>query len=117
MALLLGIVGVYGVIAYSVSQRTREIVVRIALGAQRNSVYKLVLLDAARPTALGIVGGAVASVLATTLMRKLLFQVAPWDGLTLAAVSAGLAILALVASFVPAHRAATIDPTQALRSE
>lgn len=117
MALLLGIVGVYGVIAYSVSQRTREIGVRIALGAQRDAVYKLVLFDAARLTALGIVGGAVASVLATTLMRKLLFQVAPWDGLTLAAVSAGLALLALIAAFVPAHRAATIDPTQALRSE
>jgi macrolide transport system ATP-binding/permease protein len=117
MALLLSIVGIYGVIAYSVSQRTREIGVRIALGASRQGIYRLVLADAARVTAIGIVCGAAISIVAATLMRTLLFQVAPWDGVTFACVSAGLAVLALIASFIPAHRAAGVDPMHALRAE
>ena len=117
MALLLGVVGLYGVIAYSVSQRTREIGVRMALGAQRSSVYQLIMKDAGRVIAFGVLSGAVCSVITASLMRKLLFGTEPWDGGTLAAVIAVLAASALLASYIPARRAASVDPVQALRSE
>ena len=87
MALLLGVVGLYGVIAYSVSQRTREIGVRIALGAQRGSVYRLILAEAGRLIAAGIGIGLLAAVGTATLMSKLLFHTQPWDAGTLAAVA------------------------------
>jgi ABC-type antimicrobial peptide transport system permease subunit len=116
-ALLLGMVGLYGVMAYSVSQRTREIGVRMALGAQRSSVYGLILNEAGRMMTAGIVAGLVCSVGAATLIRKLLFGTAPWDAMTLAGVAAGLAIAAMLASYLPARRAASIDPVEALRAE
>jgi predicted permease len=117
LALLLGVVGLYGVIAYSVSQRTREIGVRMALGAERSSVYQLVLKEAGGLTALGIALGLLCSVLAGTLMRKLLFGTHPWDLLTLLAVSGILGISAMLASFLPARRAASVNPVEALRTE
>jgi macrolide transport system ATP-binding/permease protein len=117
IALVLGVVGLYGVIAYSVSQRTREIGVRMALGAQRGSVYRLILKEAGWLTAFGIVAGLVCSVGATTLMRKLLFGVPAWDVTTLAAVATTLAVCALLASYVPARRAASVNPVEALRAE
>jgi len=117
LALLLGVVGLYGVIAYSVSRRTREIGVRMALGAQRGSVYQLIMKEAARLTAVGIVAGLVCSVGAATLIRGLLFGVRSWDAATLAAVSVVLAISALLASYIPARRAAQVDPSVALRYE
>ncbi len=117
MALLLGVVGLYGVIAYSVSQRTREIGVRMALGAQRSSVYKMVMNEASRLTALGICIGVVASVGASLLMRKLLFGVQAWDIPTLTGVVLLLSAASLVASFLPARRAASVSPTDALRAE
>jgi len=117
IALVLGVVGLYGVIAYSVSQRTREIGVRMALGAQRGSVYLLILKEAGWLTAFGIVAGLVCSVGATTLMRKLLFGVHAWDVSTLAAVATTLAVCALLASYVPARRAASVNPVEALRAE
>ncbi|HYL09494.1 MAG TPA: ABC transporter permease [Candidatus Acidoferrales bacterium] len=117
MALLLGVVGLYGVIAYSVSQRTREIGVRMALGAQRRSVYQLILKEAGSLTALGIVIGLIGSVAAAALMRGLLFGVRSWDAPTLAAVAVVLALFALLASFFPARRAASVDPVEALRAE
>lgn len=117
LALLLGAVGLYGVIAYSVSQRTREIGVRMALGAQRGSVYRLILVEAGWLTAGGIAIGLGCSVAAATLMGKLLFGVSSWDVSTLAAVAAVLAVSALVASYVPAHRAASVNPLEALRAE
>ena len=117
LALLLGIVGLYGVIAYTVSQRRREIGVRLALGAQRGSVYQLVLGEAGRLAAVGIAVGLVCSVVAATLMRKLLFNTPPWDAPTLAAVAAVLGLSALLASYIPARRAASVDPVEALRSE
>ena len=117
MALLLGVIGLYGVIAYSVSQRTREIGVRMALGAQRSSVYQLILSEAGRLTVMGIFAGVVCSISATTMMRKLLFGVHSWDIATMAAVIVVLGTAALFASFVPARRAASVNPVEALRSE
>ena len=117
LALLLGIVGLYGVIAYTVSQRRREIGVRLALGAQRRSVYQLVLGEAGRLTAFGIAAGLVCSVAGATLMRNLLFSTPPWDVLTLVAVAAILGLSALLAAYVPARRAAAVDPVEALRAE
>jgi macrolide transport system ATP-binding/permease protein len=117
LALLLGVVGLYGVIAYSVSQRTREIGVRMALGAQRGSVYRLILIEAGWLTAAGIVTGLVCSVVSASLMRGLLFDVRSWDASTLAAVAALLGMSALLASYIPARRAASINPIDALRAE
>jgi predicted permease len=117
LALLLGVVGLYGVIAYSVSQRTREIGVRMALGAQRSSVHNLVMREAGRLTLVGIGVGLVCSVGAATLMRKLLFGTAAWDAATLASVAAVLGASALLASYIPAHRAASVNPVDALRAE
>jgi macrolide transport system ATP-binding/permease protein len=117
MALLLGVIGLYGVIAYSVSQRTREIGVRMALGAQRSSVYQLILAEAGWLIAVGIGVGLLFSVGAATLMGKLLFGVRAWDASTLAGVAALLAVSALLASYFPAHRAASVNPVDALRSE
>jgi macrolide transport system ATP-binding/permease protein len=117
LALLLSVVGLYGVIAYSVSQRTREIGVRMALGAQRSNVYRMILREASRLTVAGIVLGLLGSLAATTLLGKLLFQVRAWDAATLVAVSVLLSAAALVASFLPARRAASVNPTEALHAE
>jgi len=117
VALLLGVVGLYGVIAYSVSQRTREIGVRIALGAQRGTVYRLIMKEAGVLALAGIVIGTGCAILAASLMRKLLFGTPPWDLTTLICVAAVLGASALLASFLPARRAASVDPISALRAE
>jgi ABC-type antimicrobial peptide transport system permease subunit len=117
MALLLGVVGLYGVIAYSVSQRTREIGVRMALGAQQSSVYRMILKEAGWLTGFGIVAGLVCSIAAATLMRKLLFGIHTWDVSTLDAVALLLGVSALLASYFPARRAASVNPVEALRAE
>jgi predicted permease len=117
LALVLGVVGLYGVIAYSVSQRTREIGVRMALGAQRSSVYKLVLGEAGRLIAIGVVVGLAGSVGAAMLMGKLLFGVRAWDAGTLMCVAVVLGVSAMMASYFPARRAASVNPTEALRAE
>ena len=117
LALLLGSIGLYGVLAYSVSQRTREIGVRVALGAQRSSIYQLVLKEAGWLTAAGIFAGLACSVPAGMLMRSLLFGVQSWDAQILALVAAVLASAAMLASYLPARRAASVNPVEALRAE
>jgi macrolide transport system ATP-binding/permease protein len=117
LALSLGVVGLYGVIAYSVTQRTREIGVRMALGAQRSSVYQLILREAGWLVGVGICVGLLCSVAAASLMGSLLFGVRAWDVTTLAAVAVVLACSAFLASYIPARRAATVDPMVALRCE
>ena len=117
MALLLGMIGLYGVIAYSVSQRTREIGVRMALGAQREMVQRMVLKEGGRLAMIGIVLGLVCSLAASLLLRSVLFGVQTWDVGTLAGVALLLVAAALLASYVPARRAASINPVEALRAE
>lgn len=117
MALILGAVGLYGVVAYSVNQRTREIGVRMALGAQRNSVYRLVMQQAGWLTLAGLLIGLVCSVGTSMLIRKLLFGVEAWDGMTLGGVAVLLGLASVAASFLPARRAASVNPVEALRAE
>ncbi len=116
-ALVLGIVGLYGVIAYSVGQRTREIGVRMALGAQRSSVYHLVLSQAGWLTMAGLAIGLLCSLGTSMLMSNLLFGVRAWDPVTLFCVAVVLGLGAMVASFLPARRAASINPVESLRAE
>ncbi len=116
-AFVLSVVGLYGVVAYSVSQRTREIGVRMALGAQRGTVYRLILREAGRLIASSVVLGLTCSLVAARLLRSLLFGVRSWDGATLIGVAAVVGISAFLASYIPARRAADVDPISALRSE
>jgi len=117
MALLMGLIGLYGVIAYSVSQRGREIGIRMALGAEPRSVRRLILREGARLALLGIAIGLAGAVAAAQAMRGLLFGVRSWDVATLGPVAAILALAALAATFLPARRAAAVNPVDALRSE
>ena len=117
VALVLGVVGLYGVIAYSVSQRTREIGVRMALGAQRSAVYGLVMQQAGRLTAAGLALGLTSAVGVASLIQKMLFGVAAWDAATLVVVAVVLGAAAMAASFMPARRAASVNPVEALRNE
>jgi predicted permease len=117
IAWLLGVVGLYGVVAYSVSQRTREIGVRMALGAHPRAIYRLVLQEAGWLTGVGVLAGVGCAVGAATLMRGLLFGVRTWDLPTLATACTVLGVSALGASYIPARRAASVDPAEALRSE
>ncbi len=117
LAFVLSVTGVYGVIAYSVGQRTREIGIRMALGAGRDSVYKLVLREAGWLAIFGVALGVACSVGAATLMHKLLFATPAWDAATLAAVAIVLGAAAMLASYIPAHRAAYVNPVEALRAE
>ncbi|MEZ4456459.1 MAG: FtsX-like permease family protein [Gemmatimonadales bacterium] len=114
-AVALGLVGLYGVLAASVTQRRQEIAVRMALGATRGAVVALVLGQALRVTAIGLVIGAVGAGLMTRLLQGLLFQVSPLDPAVFAAGAAVLAVAALVAAFVPARRAASVTPVRAFR--
>jgi len=117
VALLLGAVGLYGVVAYSVSQRNREIGIRMALGAQPGSIHRLILREAGWLIGFGLAVGIASSVAAAGLMRGLLFGVRSWDIPTLAVVVAVLSGSALLASFIPARRAACVNPVDALRAE
>jgi putative ABC transport system permease protein len=116
-ALLLAAVGIYGVIAYSVTQRTQEIGIRLALGAQRSDVMRMVMRQSALLALAGIAIGALGALALTRLMTDLLFQVKPFDPLTFLTVSTLLAAIAVLASFVPGRRATRVDPVVALRAE
>jgi putative ABC transport system permease protein len=117
IALVLAAVGVYGVIAYSVSQRTREIGVRVALGAQRTNVLRLILGQGALLTVGGVAIGLVGALGVTRFLRALLYGVSPFDPMSFVAVTVVLATIGFVASYIPAIRAARVDPIDALRQE
>jgi predicted permease len=117
MALVLGVAGIYGVISYSVAQRTREIGIRMALGARAQEVAGMFVGYGFRLAALGIVCGLAASAAATRLMASLLFDVSPLDPGTSVAVSSGLIAAAALASYAPARRATAVNPVESLRSE
>jgi putative ABC transport system permease protein len=117
VALALAAVGIYGVISYSVSQRTQEIGIRMALGAPRGAVMRMVVGQAMVLSVVGLAAGAAGAWTLTRLMQKLLFGVTPSDPATFAAVSALLTLVAITASLVPAMRATRVDPVIALRSE
>jgi len=117
MALLLGVVGIYGVISYSVSQRTREIGIRIALGARETSLRAMVVRQGVWLAAGGVAIGILAAVALTQIMASFLFAVSPVDPITYVAVAAGLVAVAAAASYVPAYRASTINPVEALRTD
>ncbi len=117
MALTLGIIGIYGVISYTVSQRQREIGIRLALGAQGGHVLQMVLRQGAKLALIGVAVGVCAAFALTQLMRNLLFGVTAYDPVTFVAVAALLVVVVLLASYIPARRAMLVDPIVALRYE
>jgi predicted permease len=117
LALLLSSIGIYGVISYLVGQRTREIGIRVALGARRADVLRLVLGHGVRMALVGIAIGVAASLGLTQLMASMLYGVGPADPITFIGVAAILTLVALAACYIPAHRAMRVDPTVALRYE
>jgi putative ABC transport system permease protein len=117
VALLIGVVGIYGVIAYAAMQRTREIGVRMALGAQIGDVRKMFLRQGLALTASGIALGLGVAMVVTRVMSAFLFGVGPIDPTTYAVVSGMLAAVALLATYLPAHRASRVDPIVALRAD
>jgi ABC-type antimicrobial peptide transport system permease subunit len=117
LALLLAVAGIYGVIAYSVAQRTREFGIRLALGSGVGSVQQLVVWHGARLALGGLALGVPAAIALTRLLEGLLYGVAPWDPLTLGAVALLLTGVSVVASYLPARRVARVDPIIAMRAE
>jgi ABC-type antimicrobial peptide transport system permease subunit len=117
MALLLSCVGIYGVISYTVGQRTREIGVRMALGAQRGDVMRMVLREGLTMAFTGVAFGTVAALALARLIASQLFDVSPQDPLTFAAIAIVLILAALLACYLPARRALRVDPVVALRYE
>jgi ABC-type antimicrobial peptide transport system permease subunit len=115
LGMLLASIGIYGVMAYLVAQRTNEIGIRMALGARPGDVLRLVVGHGMQLVSFGIVAGVLSALALTRLMRTLLFDVSPADPLTFIAVSLALAAVAFLAGFLPALRAARIDPVLALR--
>ena len=117
LALILAIVGIYGAVAYTVQQRTAEIGVRMALGAQINDVLKLVVQQGMNPVFIGLGVGVIGIVAAGRLLTAQLYQVSPNNPVLLGLTAVTLAVAALFACLLPARRAAMVDPVQALRSE
>jgi putative ABC transport system permease protein len=117
LALLLAVIGIYGVVSYDVTQRTPEIGLRMALGATRRDVVRMVVGHAGALVGAGVVVGILASLALGSVMRTLLFQISPRDPLTMGAIAALLAVVAVLASVVPARRATRIDPLDALRAD
>jgi putative ABC transport system permease protein len=117
VALFLGAIGVYGVLAYAVGRRTQEVAVRLALGANPGDVLRTVLGEGARLPSTGLLLGLAGTLLATRALSRLLFGVAPTDPGTCASVATVLVTIGRLASYVPARRAMQVDPTTALQSE
>jgi putative ABC transport system permease protein len=117
LALVLSTIGVYGVMAYSVAQRTSEIGLRVALGAQRSDVLRLIFRQAGRMVALGLFSGLLGAFALTRFLSSLLFDVSSYDPLTFAAITCILAAVAMLACLVPAWRATKVDPMVALRAD
>jgi len=117
VALVLAAIGIFGVLSYAVSQRTREIGIRLALGAQTRAVIGLVVRQAMLLVAVGVASGTLLGLFVSQTMTKMLFDVAPTDPTTFASVAAVLAGVALFAAYIPARRATRVDPIVALRSE
>ena len=117
LALALAAVGIFGVMAYSVVQRTRELGVRMALGATRGRVLRLVVGHGLRLALIGVTIGIAASLAVTRYLSSMLFNVPPHDPMTLAALAAGLVVVSLGACYLPARRATLINPISALREE
>ena len=114
VALVLAVVGVYGVVSYVVTQRTREIGIRVALGARRAQVLRLVVMEAMRPVIAGLLVGSIGAVFAARLLGTLLYDVKPGDPAVVAAIAATLAVAAIAASLVPGARATRVDPDHGL---
>ena len=117
VALLLAVCGIYAVVAYGVVQRTQEIGIRMALGARRSSVLGLVMRQSTILTVIGLVLGVGAAASLTGYLKSLLFEITPLDATTFLAVPAIFALIAAVASYIPARRATRLDPQAVLRSE
>jgi ABC-type antimicrobial peptide transport system permease subunit len=117
MSLLVGVVGIYGVISYTVSQRTREVGIRLALGAPLDGVTRLFVRHGLTLSGIGAICGVAAALALTRLMESMLFEVSPADPLTYAAASLALIVPAILGSYLPARRVARIDPVEALRAE
>jgi len=117
LALALSVIGLYGMLAYTVSQRTREIGIRTALGAQTNDVLSLVMLQGLKLAGIGMAIGLTAALLSTRLLAFLLYGISATDPLTFAGVTAAFLAIVLLASYIPARRATKVDPMIALRYE
>jgi ABC-type antimicrobial peptide transport system permease subunit len=117
LALVLACIGIYGVTAYTVAQRTNEIGIRLALGAQNRKIFGMILNQASRVTLIGVVVGLGAGYLLTRLLRTMLFGLEPEDPVAMISAALLLMFVSLVAAFIPALRAARLNPVQALRHE
>jgi len=117
IALLLASVGIYGVLSYSVAQRTQEIGVRVALGASGRDVFRLILGQGARLASVGILLGTIGAALVTPLVKTIVYNVTPTDPVSFVGTALFLAIVAMVAGYIPARRATAVDPIIALRAE
>jgi ABC-type antimicrobial peptide transport system permease subunit len=117
LGLMLALIGIYGTVSYAVVRRTREVGVRMALGAKKRDVVKLILIESTRPVLVGLAIGMVGAAGAAHLMRALLFGVNTLDAVSFVGVSGLFVVIAMLAAYVPAQRAARIDPMVALRYE
>ena len=117
IALLLASIGIYGVMAYTFSQRTHEIGIRMALGAQRKHILRMALGEGMILVVLGLAAGVFGALLLTRFLRSMLFAVKPTDPITFIAIATLLTAVALLACYIPAHRATRVDPLVALREE
>jgi ABC-type antimicrobial peptide transport system permease subunit len=117
LALLLACIGIYGVMSYTVARRTNEIGIRLALGAQNRTIFRMILNEALRVTVIGVVVGLGAGFLLTQFLRTMLFELKPNDPIAIASAALLLLLVSLTSALVPALRASRLEPTEALRYE